>query len=321
MTIHGVKFPLDEARVPEVRIGTAPARVVRASSTALDVLVPEGLEGGSTPVRVADAPGETALLEVGVRVATGLHQVDSPAFDAAGNLYLTYSGHRGQDVPVSVFRVGREREKQPLGPAVPNATSVALDAQGRLHVSSRFEGSVYRLTDVHAELVASDLGSPCGMAFGRDGTLYVGDRSGSVLQVTTGREVTVLATLPPSVAAYHLALGPDEALYVSGPTLSSRDRVHRIDLNGQVDVLPAEFGRPQGLAFDQHGYLYVIEALAGDTGLYRMRVDGTGAPELVLSGVGLVGVAFDPTGGLVVTSNDTAYRFEVPLRPFRSFQV
>ena len=33
-----------------------------------------------------------------------------------------------------------------------------------------------------------------------------------------------------------------------------------------------------------------------------------GEPEIVLSGSGLVGVAFDPRGGLVVTSNETAYR-------------
>jgi len=28
-----------------------------------------------------------------------------------------------------------------------------------------------------------------------------------------------------------------------------------------------------------------------------------------------VGVAFNPTGGLVVTTNDTAYRLDVPIRP------
>ena len=41
------------------------------------------------------------------------------------------------------------------------------------------------------------------------------------------------------------------------------------------------------------------------SGLYRLPPDG--APELGLAGPGLVGVAFDPLGGLVVCSNDTAY--------------
>jgi hypothetical protein len=38
------------------------------------------------------------------------------------------------------------------------------------------------------------------------------------------------------------------------------------------------------------------------------RVPPTGDPELVLAGSGLVGVAFDGHGVLVVVSNETAYR-------------
>jgi len=50
----------------------------------------------------------------------------------------------------------------------------------------------------------------------------------------------------------------------------------------------------------------LVEALAGSSGLYRLPANGI--PELVLSGPGLVGVAFDRQGGAVVCSNDTAYR-------------
>ena len=70
----------------------------------------------------------------------------------------------------------------------------------------------------------------------------------------------------------------------------------------------AGFGRPQGLAFDPAGTLYVVEALAGSSGLYRMPAEG--AAECVLSGPGLVGVAFDASGVLVVSSNETAYRLD-----------
>jgi hypothetical protein len=42
------------------------------------------------------------------------------------------------------------------------------------------------------------------------------------------------------------------------------------------------------------------------SGLYRITADGT--PEQVLAGPGLVGVAFTQDGGVVVASNDTAYR-------------
>jgi DNA-binding beta-propeller fold protein YncE len=119
-------------------------------------------------------------------------------------------------------------------------------------------------------------------------------------------QATTFSTLPASVAAFHLAFGPDRALYVTGPTLSSYDSVYRIDEGGTVTTRYAGFGRPQGVAFDPQGALHVVEALAGASGLYRLSSDGE--PELVLAGPGLVGVAFDPHGGVVVTSNDTAYR-------------
>ena len=78
-------------------------------------------------------------------LATGLHQVDNPAFDAAGNLYVTFSGSRGQQPPVSVYKVGRDGARVPFVTDLSNATSLAFDREGRLHVSSRFDGSVHRV--------------------------------------------------------------------------------------------------------------------------------------------------------------------------------
>ncbi len=120
-----------------------------------------------------------------------------------------------------------------------------------------------------------------------------------------------LATLPPSVAAFHLALGPD-GLFVTAPTLSASDVVYRVSFTGDVSVFHAGFGRPQGLAFSPDGTLHVVEALAGISGL--CRVAGEGRLELLVSGPKLVGVAFDPTGNLVLCSSDTAYRFGAPLQ-------
>jgi sugar lactone lactonase YvrE len=116
---------------------------------------------------------------------------------------------------------------------------------------------------------------------------------------------TAFASLPPSVAAFHLAVGRERALYVTGPTLSTCDVVYRIDEQGTVGIHSQVFGRPQGLAFDAAGTLFVVEALAGASGVYRL---GAGEPELVLAGPGLVGLAFDAHGGLVVCTNDTAFR-------------
>jgi sugar lactone lactonase YvrE len=167
------------------------------------------------------------------------------------------------------------------------------------------------------EVYASDLGVPTGLAFDAEGRLFVGDRSGSILTVTPDRHVETFATLPASVAAFHLAFGPDGCLYVTAPTLSTHDAVYRMSPDRLVDVVYDGFGRPQGLAFDASGALYVTEALAGAAGLYRLDLSGGGAvPELVVAAPALIGMAFDPRGGLVLASSDTVWRLDADLRPF-----
>jgi IPT/TIG domain len=313
VTISGSGFDL-EPRPPEVRLGGVVATVAHASRQSLTVIVPAGLDGGHTPVRVDGAPGETAYIEIGAPIATGVHQVDNPAFDREGNLYVTFSGSRGQEAPVSIYVVRRDGSREPFVAGLANPTSLAVDPLGRLHVSSRFDGSVHLVaSDGSVSTVATDLGVACGIAFNRDGDLFVGDRSGSVLRVRDGH-ASVLATIPSSVAAYHLAFGPDGWLYVTAPTLSSRDVVYRVSPEGAVETFCDGFGRPQGLAFDSDGDLYVVDAVAGSSAVYRIRTDRPDIKDCVLSGGALLGLAFDPLGGLVVSSSETVYRLDVGLR-------
>lgn len=312
MAIEGSGLPVDD--VSGVTLGGQPARISFASSRRLVIHVPGDLEGGATPIKLGTTHGETLFVSIGAVWATGLHQVDSPVFDRAGNLFVTYSGARGQEAPVSIFRVTPGGTRETFASGIVNPTSMAVGPDGVLHVSSRFEGAVYRVAEggVH-EQVAGDLGVACGIAFDGDGWMYVGDRSGTIFRVRDGRAAP-FATLPPSIAAFHLAMSPWGELFVSAPTLGSYDYVFRIDRHGQVRTLPTALGRPQGLAFSPDGVLHVADALAGTSGLYRFP-DLDGAPELVVAGAGLVGVAFGPAGELVVTSNDTAYRFDAGAGP------
>jgi sugar lactone lactonase YvrE len=297
-----------------VRIGGELARATRVSAQAISVVVPAGLEGGRTPVRLEGVPGETAYIDIAAPLATGLHLVDSPVFDRSGNLYVTFSGSRGQQAPISLFVVRPDGTREPFAGEVPNPTSMAFDREGMLYVSSRFDGSVYRITaDGTASVYASDLGVACGIAFGPDNALYVGDRSGSILRVEEGR-TTLVASIPPSVAAFHLAFGPDGRLYVTAPTLAARDPVYRVELDGSVEVFHHGFGRPQGLAFDDQGCLYVVDAVAGWSGVYRLHLDRTETAQQVIAGGDLIGLAFDPRGGLVLVSHDTAFRLNVNVR-------
>jgi len=155
--------------------------------------------------------------------------------------------------------------------------------------------------------VASDLGVACGIAFDRDGSMYVGDRSGTIFRVRNG-EASAFAIIPASVAAFHLAMSAEQELFVTAPTLNAYDYVYRVDRAGQVRKLPSPLGRPQGLAFAPDGSLHVIDALAGASGVYRFA-DLDAPPEMVVSGGALIGIAFGPQGEVVVASNETAYRF------------
>ena len=314
VTLHGEGF-LVEGALPGVRIGPHPARLAFASSTALTAIVPQGLEGGQTAVRLDDLPGSTAFVEIGAPLVNGVHHVDSPAYDRHGNLYVTFSGSRGQQAPVGIFVVRPDGTREPFVTDVPNPTSLAFGSDGRLYVSSRFDGSVYRVeADGRAAIYAADLGVACGLAFGRNGLLYVGDRSGSVLRIEPDGRSHLFATLPASVAAFHLAFGPDDHLYVSAPTLNTHDAIYRIAPDGTVTTWGGRYGRPQGLAFDAAGHLYVVDALAGASALYRVRADAPDSREMLLSGGPLIGLAFDPHGGIALAAAETVYRLAVGIR-------
>jgi sugar lactone lactonase YvrE len=308
ITLEGSDFPVNQPRLPDVRVADVPARIVYASSTRLAVVVPPGItQAGPAPVRIEQMPGATTFVHLAAAQATGLHQVDNPVFDTEGNLYVTYSGTRGQQVPVSIFRVRPNGTREPFSTGIVNPTSLAFGPDGLLYVSSRFEGTVYRVAeDGSVEQFAAHLGVACGLAFAPDGGLFVGDRSGTIFRVDREGRAATFASLPSSVAAFHLAFGPDRALYVSGPTLGTYDFIYQIAPDGAVTTPLAAFGRPQGIAFDASGALFVVEALAGSSGLFRVTPGAP--PRLVLSGPGLIGLAFDRDGGVVVCSSDTAYR-------------
>jgi len=307
--LRGDGFPQPESTADLVTIGGVPARMAFASPDRLAVIVPTGLEGGAMPVKVAWVPGATLYAHVGTLLATGLHQVDNPVFGPDGALYVTYSGSRGQEASVSVFRIpANGGAREPFVHGLVNPTSMVLGPDGHLYVSSRFEGRVYRVfEDGRYEVMASDLGVACGLAFDAEGNLYVGDRGGTIFRIHPSGRTETFATVPSSVAAFHLAMSPDGHLYVSAPTLASYDSVRRISPNGSVTTLDVPFGRPQGLAFDAAGTLHVVEALAGASGVFAVRPGSP--PELLVAGAGLVGLAFGPGGQMAVASNESLFGF------------
>lgn len=311
VSIRASHLPLPIDGLPHVLVGEKDARVVAASPRGVTIVIPPDADPGEQIVRIDEIPGISGRVIVGAVFATDVHQVDSPAFDRDGRLYATRSGSRDAKPQVPLFRIAADGTKTSLEVEIGNPTSLALGPDGLLYVSSRFDGSVYRLLDdVNVERYATELGVATGVAFSPAGDLYVGDRSGTIFRVRPDRQVETYATLPASVAAFHLAFGPDECLYVSAPTLATHDAIYRISPERLVDVVSDKFGRPQGIAFDSNGDFYVVDALAGAAGLFKLDVTAEAAdPELMVSAPSLIGVAFSADSA-VLASNDTIWKLD-----------
>jgi sugar lactone lactonase YvrE len=293
-----------------VWFGNERAPIVALSPRRVLAIVPELKQSGPTGVRLEHdgIPSEAASMVVGKRLAEDLHPVANPAFDPDdGSLFVTRSGSRGEQLPVTIFRIDISGEVTEFSGDITNPTGIAFDSTGQMFVSSRMDGTVYRITPFkEAVPFAINLGIATGIAFDHADTMYVGDRTGTIYQVNGIGEETAWAQLEPSVSAYHLAVGPDEALYVTGPTVASFDSVMRVDADGEVGVFYKGLGRPQGLAFDGSGNLYVAASLRGRRGIVRISPDGQDA-EMFVAGMNLVGLAFRSTGDLAVASTDSIY--------------
>jgi outer membrane protein assembly factor BamB len=295
---------------PEVRFGDFAGQVTVASNDHMIARVPDSSAENGTSEVVVFSNGDSSgpfPYEVGRKLASNLHPVANPAIDTDGNIYVTYSGPRGQKTPVSIYKVTPKAAVTPFVTDIMNATGLAFSLTGDLYVSSRFEGNVY-IVDAHGrtETFIEGMGIATGLAFDRDGNLYVGDRSGSIFKISPNKEIFVYATLEASIAAYHLAFGFDDHLYVTGPTTSSFDSIYRVSPSGQVERYFTGLGRPQGLAFDIQGSLYCVASYRGRRGVFRVRSQQP--PELAVAGLGLVGLAFDYQENLIVADASSVYR-------------
>ncbi len=289
---------------PTVRFGERPGSVLLSSPNRLIVRVPEGVVSGDLIVDTGNSSTSPARVAVGILLTETLHPVANPAIDVAGNIFSTYSGSRGQKVPVSIFKISNQHIVKPFVSDLINPTGLAFDREGMLYVSSRMEGTIYRISpDAKVTTYAEGMGVATGIAFDKSGNLYVGDRTGTIFKINSDRQIYVFATLEPSVSAYHLAFGPEEDLYVTGPTTSSFDSIYRVSPDGAVSRFYRGLGRPQGMAFDAAGNLYVAASLSGHRGIVRLTPGG--APELFVSGYNIVGMAFMPRRSMVVATNNS----------------
>jgi sugar lactone lactonase YvrE len=301
---HALKPP--QLGRPEVDFSGVRGSIVVSSEDFVIARVPFGAHSGEVTVQSSGHKSNSRELKIAQPIAESLHPVANPAIDHDGNIYVTYSGGRGQKVPVAIYKIDTNYNVKPFLADLMNATGMAFDPQGQLYVSSRYDGTVYRVAPNGAMITyAEGLGVATGIAFDHEGNLYVGDRSGTIWRIAPDRQIFVFATLEPSIAAYHLAFAPDGMLYVTGPTTSSFDAVYSVDPHGTVSVFYRGLGRPQGLAFDAQGNLYVAASLAGKRGIVKITPEKQAS--LAIAGHELVGLAFTPTGGVVLVTKNAVF--------------
>jgi sugar lactone lactonase YvrE len=295
-----------ELRRPSVHFGEIEGSVLISSDDFLVARVPEGAASGPVVVGTNGQVSNPHSIKVAVPIADNLHPVTNPALDREGNIYVTFSGSRGQKVPVAIFKIDTNHNVTPFLSDMMNATAIAFDREGQMYVSSRHDEAVYKVAPNGAmSTYAEGMGIATGIAFDTAENLYVGDRSGTIFKIARDRQIFVFATLEPSVSAYHIAFGPHGDMFVTAPSTSSFDCVYKVDPHGTLSVFYRGLGRPQGLALDVEGNIYVAASLAGKRGIVKITPQGTA--NLEVSGQGLVGLAFAPGKSAILATNSAVH--------------
>jgi sugar lactone lactonase YvrE len=285
------------------------AHVSGASSRRVVAVMPE-IDDSTAIVQIEAGGSETSgfIVTAGKLLANEMHIVANPAIDPADDaLILTRSGSRGQSLANTLYRLETDGYLDELPVEMMNPTGIAVGPTGTMYATNRSDGTVCRIDRGEtAVVVASDLGVATGIAFGPDGTMFVGDRSGTIYRVFEDGGKEEFATLEPSVAAFHIAFGPDGKLYVSSPGFASHDIIYAVDVDGGVEPFVRGLGRPQGLAFDRDGNLYVAACHKGRHGVVRIAAE-TREIEHFIAGNSVVGLCFTRNGELIVATGDSAY--------------
>ena len=310
-------FPVRSGSTASCFFNNVASFISAASSRRVIAFVPEddlGIVAGETEIHLVcdeQRAKNNYKIRTARKLADDLHLVANPAFDPNdARLIVTRSGSRGQQLPVTLFRLSLDGSLEEISGEIMNPTGIAFNKGGEMFVTSRAEGTVYRVNPAdEAVPFATEMGTATGIAFNAKDEMFVGDRSGTIYKVNAVGETRVFATLEQSIAAYHLAFGPDGALYVTRPNVASFDSIMKIDEDGEVSTFYRGLGRPQGLAFDRDGNLYVAACLRQRRGIIKITPDGEA--ELFAAGMNIVGLCFGKRGEMLIATNNSIFSLQM----------
>ena len=303
-------FRMEAASLDGCYIEGMQCRIVAASSTRILAIVPDDIGGSNTSLQLfcGGEASDPYPVSIGRSLASGMHIVANPAVDPLDDsIILTRSGGRGQHLPATLFRLDSDGYIDEMPESILNPTGIAFDRHGQMYVTNRAQGEVYTVgRDGTSTVYAANLGIATGVAFDADGVLYVGDRSGTIYRVRDFAEVETFTVMDASVAAYHLAFGPDGRLFMSAPGFASHDAIYAIDKEGFDEAYARGFGRPQGLAFDKQGRLYAAACYKGRHGIVRISEDDETIEHFVACN-NIVGLCFTRKGELIAATGESIY--------------
>ena len=230
----------DVGKGAAVFVGDIGCRILAASSTRILAIVPEDELGdvlAEVDPELSKSKGKKIVhlecngvvsnefeMTVGRLLTDGMHIVANPAVDPSDNaIILTRSGGRGQHLPATLFRLEEDGYLDEFADPILNPTGIAFDRDGQMYVTNRAEGEVFAVgREGGATVYATGLGIATGIAFDAEGLMYVGDRSGTVYRVRDFGEVETFTVMEPSVAAYHMALPGRQAVFDFARTCEPR---------------------------------------------------------------------------------------------------
>jgi gluconolactonase len=191
----------------------------------------------------------------------------------------------------------------------------AFDRGGNLYFVNWLSSSIVRLTpDGAASEFFNTGGIPAGLAFHRDGSLYVadeGDDIHGVLRVADGRATILVNEFAgqPLNGANDLVFDRNGVLYFSDPWRSSAENpvggLYRLFPDGRVERIDHGLAFPNGVALSADGAaVYLAETYHNRILRYPIESDGTVSTRedfaFLPGGHGPDGMAFDEAGNLYV---------------------
>src|SRR5688500_8060482 len=171
IVIDCVGFDTSDPALCAVLVDDSAAPIVALAPNRVLAIVAE-TKGGQVVVQLLSGNERSApaSMIVGRKLASDLHPVANPAFDPdAGALFVTRSGSRGEELPVTLFRIDISGDVSEYSGDIPNPTGIAFGPDGSMFVTSRLEGVVYKVTPFkEAVAFARNLGVATGVAFDQD---------------------------------------------------------------------------------------------------------------------------------------------------------